>query len=304
MVGTGGLIGFHGACGKGEKGMSLLRMRGPWTWVVPVVMWVAAAGGCTPHGLASGHGLISGDDWNGVRLVDLTHAFGGETIVWPTEQEFRLVIQQAGETEGGYYYASNRIEMPEHGGTHVDAPIHFSRGGRTVDQIPLEELVGRAVRVDVSSRCTNDRDYRVTVQDFLQWEASHGRIPERAIVLLETGYGRFWPSRERYLGTSQRGRSGVEALRFPGLHPEAAQWLVRERHVKAIGIDTASIDYGQSTAFETHVVLLSHQVPVFENLANLDRLPDRDFLVIALPMKIAGGSGGPLRIMAVLPGKK
>ncbi|MCP9463847.1 MAG: cyclase family protein [Nitrospira sp.] len=267
---------------------------------MPVVAWVAA-GGCVSQGPASGHGLIPGADWSSVRLVDLTHAFGGETIVWPTEQEFRLVIQQAGETEEGYYYASNRIEMPEHGGTHIDAPIHFSRGGRTVDQIPLEELVGPAVRVDVRSRCADDRDYRMTIQDFVRWEAEHGRIPDRAIVLVETGYGRFWPSRERYLGTEQRGRNGVKALRFPGLHPEAAQWLVRERRVRAVGIDTASIDYGQSTTFETHVTLLSHQVPVFENLANLDRLPDRDFSVIALPMKIAGGSGGPLRIVAVLP---
>ncbi|MCP9456068.1 MAG: cyclase family protein [Nitrospira sp.] len=280
--------------------MSLLRTGGSGRWVVPVMVWVVTAAGCAPHGLTSGYGVIPGYDWNGVRLVDLTHAFGGETIVWPTEQEFRLIIQQAGETEGGYYYASNRIEMPEHGGTHVDAPVHFSRGGRTVDQIPLEELVGPAVRVDVKSQCANDRDYRTTVQDFVQWEAEHGRIPDRAIVLVETGYGRYWPSREQYLGTAQRGVDGVRALRFPGLHPEAAQWLVRERRVKAVGIDTASIDDGQSTTFATHVILLSHQVPVFENLANLDRLPARDFSVIALPMKIAGGTGGPLRIIAVI----
>ncbi|MGQ0555065.1 MAG: cyclase family protein [Nitrospiraceae bacterium] len=235
------------------------------------------------------------------RIVDLTHSFGSDTIVWPTEQDFRLVVQHAEDTPGGYYYASNRVEMPEHGGTHIDAPIHFSKGKQTLDQIPIERMVGIGVRIDVAEQCAHDRNYRVAILDFERWETVHGRIPPNAIVLLDTGFSRFWPSREDYLGTKLRGQEGVRALHFPGLHPEAAAWLVRERHVKAVGIDTASIDYGQSTKFETHVALLSHNVPVFENLANLDDLPDRGFDMIALPIKIAGGTGGPLRIIAVLP---
>jgi kynurenine formamidase len=153
----------------------------------------------------------------------------------------------------------------------------------------------------VTEQCARDRDYRVAISDFERWEATHGRIPNGSIVLLDTGFARFWPERKQYLGTDLRGQEGVRALHFPGLHPEAAAWLVRERQVKAIGIDTASIDYGQSTKFETHVALLSHNVPVFENLASLQDLPDRGFDVIALPMKIAGGTGGPLRIVAVVP---
>lgn len=239
-------------------------------------------------------------DWDYARFVDLTHAFGPDTIVWPTEQDFRLVGQHAEETAGGYYYASNRIEMPEHGGTHVDAPIHFSKGGQTLDQIALDQLIGTGVRIDVTGPCVRDRDHRVTIQDLKQWEAVHGRIPDRAVVLLETGYSRFWPSRNEYLGTELRGEDGVRSLHFPGLHPDAAGWLIRERQVKAVGIDTASIDYGRSTGFETHVALLSNNVPVFENLDDLHRLPERDFDVIALPMKIAGGTGGPLRVIAVL----
>lgn len=235
------------------------------------------------------------------RIVDLTHSFGSDTIVWPTEHDFTLIVQHAEHTPGGYYYASNRIEMPEHGGTHIDAPIHFSQGKQTLDQIPLERMVGVAVRIDASEACTVDRDYRVTVSDLERWEATHGRIPSQSIVLLSTGYARFWPSRKEYLGTELRGQDGVRALHFPGLHPDAAAWLVRERQVKAVGIDTASIDYGQSTKFETHVALLSHNVPVFENLADLHDLPVRGFDVIALPMKIAKGTGGPLRIIAVLP---
>lgn len=241
-------------------------------------------------------------DLNQARFVDLTHAFGPDTIVWPTEQDFRLIVQHAEETVGGYYYASNRIEMPEHGGTHIDAPIHFSKDGRTLDQIPIEQLIGTGVRIDVTGPCGDDRGHRVTVQDLEQWEVAHDRIPDRAIVLLETGYSRFWPSRKEYLGTELRGEDGVRALDFPGLHPDAAEWLVRERQVKAVGIDTASIDYGRSVAFEAHVVLLSNGVPVFENLAELERLPDREFTVMALPMKIAGGTGGPLRVVAILSG--
>jgi len=234
------------------------------------------------------------------RLIDLTHSFEADTIVWPTEQNFRLVLQQAGETAGGYYYASNRLEMAEHGGTHIDAPIHFSRDGQTLDQIPIEQLVGTGVRIDVAVQCASDRDYLVSIQDFERWEGANGKIPYRSIVLIDTGFARYWPSRQLYLGTEMRGPEGVRALHFPGLHPDAAAWLVRERQIKAVGIDTASIDHGQSTTFATHVALLSQNVPVFENLSDLHSLPKQGFDVIALPMKIAGGTGGPLRVIAVL----
>ena len=235
------------------------------------------------------------------RIVDLTHSFGADTVVWPTEQDFKLIVQHAEETPAGYYYGSNRMELPEHGGTHIDAPIHFSKGKQTLDQIPIERMIGAAVRVDVAEQCADNRDYLVAISDFKRWEGEHGRIPNGAIVLLDTGFARFWPNREDYLGTDLRGQEGVRALHFPGLHPEAAAWLMLERQVKAVGINTASIDYGQSTKFETHVALLSENVPVFENLANLHNLPYRSFDVIALPMKIAGGTGGPLRIIAVVP---
>jgi len=261
-----------------------------------VVLCLLASSGC-----AAGHSRLDGLAWEQSRLIDLTHAFGADTIVWPTEQDFRLVGQQAGETPGGYYYASNRLEMAEHGGTHMDAPIHFAKGGQTLDQVPIERLVGAGVRIDVTAQCARDRDYRLSIQDFEQWEAVHGRIPTRAIVLVDTGFARYWPSRQQYLGTDLRGMEGIRALHFPGLHPAAAAWLVRDRQVKAVGIDTASIDYGQSTKFETHVALLSQNVPVFENLGDLRDLPDQGFDVIALPMKIAGGTGGPLRVIAVLP---
>jgi kynurenine formamidase len=179
--------------------------------------------------------------------------------------------------------------------------VHFAKGRNTVDEIPLEQLIGQAIVVDVTKQCAMDRDYLVTEADFINWERQNGPIPSGVIVFLRTGFGRFYPDRKRYLGTEERGAAAVANLHFPGLHPNAARWLVRNRSIKAIGLDTASIDYGQSTLFESHRILFEKNIPAFENVANLHRLPVKGFSVIALPMKIKGGSGGPLRIVAVLP---
>lgn len=234
------------------------------------------------------------------RVVDLTYAFDEQTIYWPTEKDFELEKEHDGVTEKGYYYAANRFCAPEHGGTHIDAPLHFFRGGAPVDAIPLDRLMGLAVVIDVARKCEEDRDYQVSIADFLEWEKRHGRIPDRSIVLLRTGFGGRWPDRRRYMGTDERGVAAVAKLHFPGLHPEAAKWLVLERVIQAVGLDTPSIDYGQSTSFASHVTLFEKGVPAFENLANLDGLPEKGLSVIALPMKIRGGSGGPLRIVAIV----
>jgi kynurenine formamidase len=233
-------------------------------------------------------------------LVDLSHPFNEQTIYWPTARQFELTQVAEGETEGGWYYAANNFEAAEHGGTHLDAPIHFARGGNTADRIPLRRLVGRAVTVDLAARVGDNADYLISRADLRRWERRNGRIPRRTIVLLRTGWERFWPNAEQYLGTAERGEAAVPQLHFPGLSEGGARWLVRRRAVKAVGLDTASIDYGQSTDFRAHRVLGAANVPVFENVARLGRLPDRGFAVVALPMKIEGGSGGPLRIMAVL----
>ncbi len=233
--------------------------------------------------------------------MDLSHAYDASTIFWPTEEGFSLVKEREGMTPGGYWYAANRFSTAEHGGTHIDAPSHFARAGSTVDRIPLERLVGPAVVIDVSEACARDRDYRAGVDDFAAWEQAHGAIPRGAIVLLSTGFARFWPDRERYMGTAERGPEAVKKLHFPGLHPDGAAWLVEARAIRAVGLDTPSIDHGPSTTFETHRVLLGREVPAFENLTNLDRLPVTGATIVALPMKILGGSGGPLRAVAFVP---
>ena len=240
----------------------------------------------------------------GSRLIDLSHVFDSQTVYWPTAEPFKLETDFAGDTDKGYFYSAYRYSAAEHGGTHIDAPVHFARGHHTVDEIPLTQLVGDAIVIDVAKQCERDRDYRVGITDFQQWERSNGRIPTGTIVFLRTGFGKFYPDRKRYLGTDARGADAVKDLHFPGLHPDAARWLTEKRSIKAIGLDTASIDYGQSTLYESHRTLFSHDIPAFENVANLDKLPTRGFSVIALPMKIKNGSGGPLRIIAVVPPKR
>ena len=235
--------------------------------------------------------------------VDLTHAFSSETIYWPTSDPFVLETVFAGRTEQGFFYVAKKFSASEHGGTHLDAPIHFAEGRQHADELSLERLIGPAVCIDVSVTCLANRDYQITAADLQAWERTHGRIADDTIILLHTGYARFWPDRKRYLGTDLRGPEGVAQLSFPGLAPAAAEWLVQNRKVRSIGLDTASIDYGKSQKFETHVILLGQNIPVFENVANLDRVPATGSQVIALPMKIKGGSGGPLRIVAWVPGK-
>jgi len=236
-------------------------------------------------------------------VVDLTYPFNARTIYWPTAKTFTLTKVFEGETEGGYFYAANDYEAAEHGGTHLAAPIHFARGGYKTDEIPLNRLMGDAVVIDVTARALRNRDYLVSVSDLLAWERANGRIPRRSIVVLRTGYGRFWPDRERYMGTAELGEQAVPKLHFPGLGPTAARWLVRNRALKAVGIDTPSIDYGQSSLFRSHRILGAANVPVFENLANVNRLPLEGFAVVALPMKIDRGSGGPLRAIAIIGGQ-
>jgi kynurenine formamidase len=233
--------------------------------------------------------------------VDLTHAFDASTIYWPTEEGFVLERGTEGRTQGGYWYAAHRMRLAEHGGTHLDAPSHFHEGGSTTERVPLDRLLARAVVVDVRETCAENPDYAVSVADLERFEAAHGRIPDGAALLLRTGFAARWPDRVRYLGTDERGAGGVAKLHFPGLDPAAARWLVANRELAAVGIDTASIDPGPSKRFETHQILFAAEIPAFENLANLDRLPPTGATLIALPMKIAGGSGGPLRAIAILP---
>ncbi|HKP86423.1 MAG TPA: cyclase family protein [Blastocatellia bacterium] len=246
-------------------------------------------------------GCSKRDGYPSGQWVDLSYDLSSETIYWPTSEPFKLDTVSAGFTEKGYYYSAYKFCAAEHGGTHIDAPVHFAQGRKTVDEIPLTQLIARAVKIDVSKKAIDNRDYQIGVEDFNGWESEHGRIPDGSIVLLETGFGRYWPDRVKYLGTDKRGTEGVAELHFPGLSAEAAEWLVKNRKVSAVGIDTASIDHGQTQEYATHVTLMGENVPALENVANMDKVPAVGAQIIALPMKIKGGSGGPVRIVAFIP---
>ena len=234
------------------------------------------------------------------EVVDLTHAFGPETIYWPTDTAgFRLEELAFGETEGGYFYASYALATAEHGGTHLDAPIHFHDGGGDAASIPLERLIGPAVVIDMTAQAAADADYRLTAADIEAHEAEYSEIPAGSLVLLRTGWSARWPDALAYLGDDAPG--DASNLHFPSYGEDAARLLVEERGAGVLGIDAASIDYGPSTDFIVHRIAAAAGVPSLENLTNLDRLPARGATVLALPMKIEGGSGGPLRAVALVP---
>lgn len=239
-------------------------------------------------------------DLDDYRLLDLSHAYNKETLYWPTSpSRFELTQLASGETEGGWFYAANSLCTPEHGGTHLDAPVHFAAAGLTTDALPLENLMAPGVVIDISNQAASDADYRLTAQDVEAFEARYGRIAPGTMVMVRTGWSRFWPDAKRYLGDDTPG--DASQLHFPSFGADAARLLVADRQVAILGIDTASIDYGASRDFPVHRIAAAGNVAGLENLTGLDQLPAMGFTVLALPMKIDGGSGGPARVIALVP---
>jgi kynurenine formamidase len=233
------------------------------------------------------------------KLVDLSYPLDEQTVFWPANRPFTWAKTAWGKTAQGHWYASAEFSMSEHGGTHIDAPIHFGEGGRSVDEIPLQKLIAPAVVIDVRASAADNHDYRLSRQDLERWESRHGPIQEGAVVLMLTGWGQGWPDKARYLGSATP--SDPSSLHFPGFSKEAAEFLVRQRHIDGIGIDTASIDYGPSRDFVVHQIINGANLYGLENVANLEKLPPKGAILLALPIKIRGGTGGPVRIIAILP---
>jgi kynurenine formamidase len=225
------------------------------------------------------------------RVVDLGHPIQDGDPSWDGKATYQRVTVATMAKDG---YASGKISVEEHFGTHVDAPSHFAADGWTVDRIPPDRLYRPGVRIDVASHVKSNDDYQVTVADIKAAEASAGPIPEAAIVLIATGWDRFWPDRARYMNE----KNGVK--HFPGLLAETVRYLARDRRVAAIGIDTPSIDYGPSTTFEAHRISMALNVYHVENATGLTKLPASGFDVVVAPINIAGGSGGPTRVFALL----
>lgn len=239
-------------------------------------------------------------DLDGLSLVDLSHRYDDRTVYWPTSPTaFKLEELAFGDSDAGYFYSAFSVCTPEHGGTHLDAPLHFAREGADTASIPLDRLIAPAVVIDIRDKARADRNYRLSADDVRSFEARNGQIREGTIVLVRTDWSRRWPNAKDYLGDDTPG--DVSRLSFPGIGAGAATLLAEKRGVAVIGIDTASIDYGPSVDFIAHRIAAAAGVANLENLTNLDRLPPTGAVVIALPMNIAGGSGGPARVVALVP---
>lgn len=184
--------------------------------------------------------------------------------------------------------------MAEHYETHLDAPAHFPPGKLTIDQIPPQRLVAPAEVIDVREEVAKDSDYRLTTERIAAWEKQNGKIPAGSIVFLRTGWASRWPDQAHYRNTDA---SGV--MHFPGYSVDAAKLLIAQG-VYALGIDTLSIDYGPSKDFEVHRITLPAGLYQLENVAHLDLLPPTGAFVIAAPIKLEGGSGGAVRILALV----
>ena len=246
----------------------------------------------------------SGDQQQDIqgKLLDMTYVFDDNSIYWPNANPFVLKKGDWGINESGYWYASNEFSAAEHGGTHVDAPIHFAESGRTIDRVPLEEWIGPAVKINVVDKCDSDRDYLLTVEDITAFEALHGRIPAGAWVIMYTGIDtKYYPDKLNVLGTDIIGEAAIPYLSFPGFSTEAVEFLARERDIRGIGIDTPSIDHGKSTDFMVHRVLFAENRLAIENIANLDKLPPTGATLYAIQMFIKDGTGSPARVFAILP---
>jgi kynurenine formamidase len=230
-----------------------------------------------------------------LRIVDLSWPLNPRSAFWPGEnyKPFELHTIATLEKDG---VLSKAFSSPEHLGTHLDAPNHFEPGQPSVDQIPAEQLFTPGVVIDVRGPVSADPDYRVGLDDIRRFEATHGQIPSGAVVLALTGWSQFWDNPTRY-----QNKDVMSRLHFPGYSAEAVQFLIEQRQVRGVGLDTMSVDYGLSRDFVVHHLLGKAGRYGLENLANLDKLPPRGFTLFIAPMKIETGSGGPTRAFAVLP---
>ena len=227
------------------------------------------------------------------RVLDLSYSINDKLPPWPGDEKWFEAKVNASVERNGYFTRS--FWMLVHYGTHLDAPAHFPPGKATVDQIPVKQLFGPAVVLDARAEGAKDADYRLPAADVTEWEKRHGRIPAGAIALLRTGWASRWPYVEKYRNQDAQGR-----MHFPGFSVDAAKLLI-ERKVSGLGCDTMSVDYGASEDFGVHRLTLGAGMYHLENLADLTALPEAGASLVAAPIKLEGGSGGPVRVFALLP---
>jgi kynurenine formamidase len=246
-----------------------------------------------PSKISERDSLLQGIPTGKTRVLDLSYAINDKLVPWPGDEKYFEAKINATVEKNGYFTRS--FWMLEHYGTHLDAPAHFPPGKATVDQITPNKLFGPAVLLDARDEADKDADYRLPISQIEKWERAHGRIPPGAIVLLRTGWASRWPNAQKYRNQEQQGK-----MHFPGFSVEAAKMLV-ERGVSGLGCDTLSIDYGASEDFSVHHLALGAGLYHLENLSDLSAVPETGAFLVVAPIKLEGGSGGPVRVFALLP---
>src|SRR5712692_5245506 len=239
--------------------------------------------------------MLEGIPSGKTRVLDLSYAISDKLVPWPGDGKFFEAKVNATVEKNGYFTRS--FWMLEHYGTHMDAPAHFPPGITTVDKIPVERFFGPAVIIDVRNEAERNPDYQLTVKRIEAWEEKHGTISAGAIVVLRTGWASRWPDVSRYRNQDANG-----TMHFPGFSVDAAKLLL-ERKISGLGCDTLSIDPGNAKDFPVHHAVLGAEVFQLENLADLKDLPEAGAFLIAAPIKLEGGSGGPVRVFALVAQK-
>jgi kynurenine formamidase len=227
-------------------------------------------------------------------VVDLTHSINASVPTYESSAQPAFQAKTVATIEKDQYFA-REISLPEHFGTHLDAPAHFARGKWTVDQIPVDRLIAPLVVLDVTALVKQKPDYQVAVEDVAKWEQANGQIPQGAVVIARTGWDSRWKLAKDYRNPDSTG-----TMHFPGFSLDAAKFLVEGRNIYGLGIDTLSIDYGPSQDFPVHQYTLAHSLYHLEDVANLGDVPASGAIVVVAPMKLEGGSGGPVRVLALL----
>lgn len=233
-----------------------------------------------------------------VRLVDLTHTFDESTIYWVNAKPLNFTVTHNGTDPGKkYWYQADEIAAGTHGGTHMDAPCHFGLGRWCISDVPIERLTVVASTIDISSYVGNNPNFHLSLEHVRDWEKAHGRIPDGSLLLVRTGWSKFWPDPLTYSGTTER---NAELLKFPSIKPEVAKWLVSNRDVVGVGVDVMSTDIpGGNT--EVHTLLADKNIYGLENVNMMEALPPTGVKVYVMPMKVRGASGAPCRILAEVP---
>lgn len=233
-------------------------------------------------------------------IIDLSHPLNSGTLHWLDARDFELKVTQNGTIRKGdhsYWVQQDEIHLGTHTGTHLDAPCHFARGKWSVADIPLKNFIDRpAAVIDIVQQSLAIRDYELSVEDIKEWEKVNNEISDGAVVLVRTGWSRFWPKKLEYFGTDTK---DLSLLHFPGVHPAAAEWLIENRKIVGIGIDGPSIDNGQSPQTKSHQLFAAKNIYHLENIAQtIHKLPAIGAKLTLLPLKIEGASGVPVTVIA------